>query len=366
MGKPFFLPALAYIFCTFLLFSSLNGLSEELHLTETPLQPHFNVGYQVLDFKYIKGQFEDILTVAVWYPTEADPKTHNYGGMTRGEVALDASPLTKEKPYPMLVFSHGYGGSGLSAVFFTERLAARGWIVVAPDHHDRHSAVRIHTGQKKEFNRIGLLQHAREIASSSPEDRRKYLYRIDEMKHTIDEVLKYPSFSNLINKNQIAVGGHSFGGFTALGLCGTIKKRQDHRIKAVLLFSTGAGGYLFTRDELRRVKIPSMLFIGEREKHQARGNSTMGKISRNMYQGFSPPKYFLEVKGANHFSFNNRFSDTTIARLMSGTNERFKIINKYSIAFLEKHVRGINDPDTVLYRTESMITRYLREPLSEE
>ncbi|MCD4743282.1 MAG: hypothetical protein K8R67_12485 [Desulfobacteraceae bacterium] len=186
------------------------------------------------------------------------------------------------------------------------------------------------------------------------------------MQHTIDEILKYPTFSNLINKNQIAVGGHSLGGFAALGLCGTIKKRYDYRIKAVLLFSTGAGGYLFTIDELKRVKIPSMLFLGEREKHHARSNSTMSKISGKMYQAFLPPKYFVEVKGANHISFSNRFSNTTIARLMSGTDERFKIINRYSIAFLEKHVTGVQDPENVLYRTEPLITRYLREPSPEE
>jgi predicted dienelactone hydrolase len=148
----------------------------------------------------------------------------------------------------------------------TERLAARGWIVVAPDHHDRHSAVRIRIGQNKEVDRWGLLHHAKEIASSSPADQGKYLYRLDEMKLAIDGMLNSPTFSNSIDKERIAVGGHSLGGYTALGFCGTIKKRHDHRIKAVLLFSTGAGGYLFTRDELRSVKMPSMLFLGEREK----------------------------------------------------------------------------------------------------
>ena len=132
-----------------------------------------------------------------------------------------------------MVFSHGYGGGGLGAVFFTEALAARGWIVAAPDHHDRHSAVRIRTG-RQDFDRAGLLRHAREIAGSGPDDRGPYLYRLDEMKVALDGMVESKLFGKIIDRGKIAVGGHSFGGFTSLGLCGTIPERRDARIKAVL------------------------------------------------------------------------------------------------------------------------------------
>ena len=325
--------------------------------------PHslFNVGYQVLDLKSNKSGEEGIITVAVWYPTAVQSKVHNYGGTTSGSVAVDAALFTKCGPYPLMVFSHGFGGSGLSSVFFTEQLAARGWIVVAPDHHDKHSAVRIRTGQERKFDRWGLLQYAKEIAASSPRDREKYLYRFDEMKLTLGRMLSHPSFSKFIDKEQIAVGGHSFGGFTALGLCGTIKERYDARIKAVLLFSTGAGGYLFTEDELQGVQIPSMLFLGEREKSQPRGAETMSKIAGKIFGRMSPPKYFLEVKGANHFSFNNRFKNTLLTRLMSGTEQQFDVICRYSIAFLETHVARRKKSNHVLKQTDSMLTHYEKE-----
>jgi hypothetical protein len=62
------------------------------------------------------------------------------------------------------------------------------------------------------------------------------------------------------------------------------------------LFSTGAGGYLFSEDELNAVRIPSMLFMGEREGDQSRGSKTMSELSAKIYRHVSPPKYFLEVK----------------------------------------------------------------------
>jgi len=265
-------PSIAGLVRIFLVFCILCCTVAHSNAQEAVLQPLFHVGYQVFDLTYQKGGQTQTLTVAVWYPTAARPKSHNYGGPTSGRVAVDAAPRAEGGPYPLLVFSHGYGGSGLGSLFFAEALAARGWIVACPDHHDTFSAVRIRSGQQKHFNRIGFLRDARELAASGPADRGKYLYRLDELKLALDGMLTSGRFGKLIDKNRIAAGGHSFGGFTALGLCGTINARHDPRIKAVLLFSTGAGGYLFRDDELAAVRIPSMLIMGEREENQRRGS----------------------------------------------------------------------------------------------
>ncbi len=321
----------------------------------------FRVGYRVLDLKYGRGEEENTLTLAVWYPTTEPSRHHVYGGPTMGNVALDAKPCTEGGPYPLLVFSHGYGGSGLSTVFLTEPLAARGWIVVAPDHHDRHSAVRIRAGQKANYDRLGLLRHAQELARSDPADRDAYLYRPEEMKLALDGMLESDTFEDLIDRERIAVGGHSFGGFTALGLCGTIQQRRDTRVKAILLFSTGAGGYLFRESEIANVRVPLMYFIGEREKSQKRGAKTMSELADKVYRNVRSPKYLLEVRGASHFSFNNRFTNNTLARLLSGTKEQFEIIRRYSIAFLEKHVAGREDADSVLKQHDGLLTRYVME-----
>jgi predicted dienelactone hydrolase len=158
------------------------------------------------------------------------------------------------------------------------------------------------------------------------------------------------------------VGGHSFGGYTALGLSGTIKERHNPRIEAALLFSTGAGGYLYSEGELKAVRIPSMLFMGEREENQQRGSKTMAELSAKIYRNVSPPKYFLEIKGAHHFSFNSHLAHGRIPELLSGTEDQFEVIRRYSIAFLEKHVAGREDSGRVLERSDPLLTRYDKEP----
>jgi hypothetical protein len=85
---------------------------------------HFNLGYNALDLEYREGSRHKTLTVAVWYPTTEPPQNYTYGGPTRGKVALDAKPFFQQGPYPLLIFSHRYGGSGLGSVFLTEPLTA--------------------------------------------------------------------------------------------------------------------------------------------------------------------------------------------------------------------------------------------------
>lgn len=324
-------------------------------------RPRFRVGFQVLDFGLRADGSATTITVAVWYPTAAAPAPHTYGGPTTGMVAVGAEPLAGAGPCPLLVFSHGYGGTGLGAVFLAERLAARGWIVAAPDHHDSHSAARIRTGGSTPFDRRGLLMDARAISESGVADRTNYLYRIDELRCAIEGVLGCERFGGMLDPARMALGGHSFGGFTALGLCGTMPDRLDPRIRAVLLFSTGAGGYLYTDEELARVSIPAMVFVGERERGRRRGDATMSELAGKVYRSMRPPKYFIEVRDANHFSFNNGFSTRFGARWTRGTEDQFRVIGDYSAAFLERHAAGRLEKDSALDRQDPMLTVFLKD-----
>lgn len=104
-----------------------------------------------------------------------------------------------------------------------------------------------------------------------------------------------------------------------------------------------------------------MLFMGERERDQRRGSHTMLALEEKIYRKMPPPKYFLEMRGASHFSFNNRFADNLASSLLSGTEAQFEVIRRYSIAFLEKHVAGRKDAGHVLDQGDVLITRYLKE-----
>lgn len=319
----------------------------------------YNVGFTVLDLSLPKSKTP--LTVAVWYPTKALPEDFRYGGKIKANASRDTPSDSSAAPYPLLVFAHGYAGSGLGHVFLSEPLAARGWIVVAPDFHDGYSAVRIREGQLEEYDRAGLRREAAKITNSGPEDRAELEYRLDEMQVAIDGILDSKLFGSLIDRNRIAVGGHSLGGFTALGVSGTIPARHDKRIKALLLYSTGAGGYLFRESELARIKIPSMYMLGADEKTERRGAERMGDLAEKVFRNLSPPKFFLEIEGAEHGSFNNWYKGGLLKLFIGGNDKQFDIITRYSIAFLERYIKGDRSTEVQLGRQEPQLTRYDRE-----
>ncbi|MFH1022620.1 MAG: hypothetical protein V1809_04470 [Planctomycetota bacterium] len=68
-------------------------------------------------------------------------------------------------------------------------------------------------------------------------------------------------------------------------------------------------------------------------------------------------------EGASHFSFNNRFADNRKTKMLSGTEEQFEVIRRYSIAFLEKHVAGRKDSGHALERGDPLLTRHVTEPV---
>ena len=55
--------------------------------------------------------------------------------------------------------------------------------------------------------------------------------------------------------------------------------------------------------------------------------------------------------------------DRLAARFLSGAEEQFSVIRRYSIAFLEKHVAGRKGADSVLEQEDALLARYIREPL---
>ncbi len=343
----------------FLLFSSvLLDAKAEVEIADH--RSYYNVGYQIIEFEC--GDIQETnqtLTAAVWYPTKDKPSLYIYGGGITGMVATNGAPFIKNAPYPLLAFSHGYGGSAINYAFLGEALATYGWIVVAPDHRDRYSIIRIKEGYNTHVDKVDLMRDAAEIMASSSKDRKKFLYRLDEMNHMLEAILGSEKFGSLINVKQVAAGGHSFGGFTAIGISGAIKEYKKYDIKALLLFSTGAGSYLFNEEELQHINIPSMLFIGALEERQKRGTKTMQEHSERLYTNLSPPKYFLSIKGANHFSFNNHLRYES--ELYSETTQQLNVIKHYSIAFLEKHVVGKRGYDQILEYKHPLVKFYRKD-----
>lgn len=75
------------------------------------------------------------LHVAIWYPTEdgANAVTIGENRVFQGTSAVKEA-LPDAGAHPLVVLSHGYGGSWRNLNWLAPELAQQGYIVAAPDH----------------------------------------------------------------------------------------------------------------------------------------------------------------------------------------------------------------------------------------
>ncbi|MBN2471426.1 MAG: prolyl oligopeptidase family serine peptidase [Anaerolineae bacterium] len=154
------------------------------------------------------------LHASIWYPalnpdgleeaiTYAVAIKGNFGlpddwrAMIAGQALLDAAPDMAAAPYPLVIYSHGFGVNSQTAAYLTEHLASYGFVVIAPDHIELYDPA--------EFG---------ESAIERPMDVQQVI--------AFAEALAGPdgNMAGLIDTEQIGVAGHSYGGYTALAAAG--------------------------------------------------------------------------------------------------------------------------------------------------
>ena len=210
------------------------------------------------------------LAIGIWYPSQATAKPLSLGPTTM-TVAADAP--VNGKALPLIVMSHGTGGSFLGHFDTAVALADAGFVVVAMTH----------TGDN----------YADQSRSVDIMDRPRQVSRV------IDHMLSTWQARAVIDPQRVGMFGHSAGGFTALALIGGLPDfstiaamchqypgdfacqllaRGEHpavvpaaaavvadaRIKAAVV-AAPALGFTFAPDGLKSVKVPVQLWRAEND-----------------------------------------------------------------------------------------------------
>jgi predicted dienelactone hydrolase len=91
------------------------------------------------------ARYDRSLTLEVWYPAAggSSGRPGEYRAVMRdpsvtvslyGRARRDAAPRTGDRPYPLLIISHGYPGNRFLLSHLGENLASKGYVVVSIDH----------------------------------------------------------------------------------------------------------------------------------------------------------------------------------------------------------------------------------------
>ena len=191
-----------------------------------------------------------VLGVDVWYPAaSAEGVITEYelipGVRFQSASARESVPVIPGR-HPLLVWSHGRTGTRHNYSLLCEALASRGYVVVSPDHPGD-----------------GLLDW---FMGANVDDATNERQRQGDVRFCIDAALGAAAplaewTPTSIDAGRVFVGGHSYGGLTALGT--TTKFHEftpDERVRATV----AAQGYTRTLPpgffaELQR---PTLLIVG--------------------------------------------------------------------------------------------------------
>src|SRR3954469_18159313 len=116
-----------------------------------------------------------------------------------------------DKPVPLLIFSHGAGGSNTGYSYVGKFFSERGFFCVHPGHPGSDAALL--AGKRYSENRTLILS-----AIADPENYRQPAL---DIRLLLDELPALENAASLtIDRSRIVMAGHSLGAFTALILAG--------------------------------------------------------------------------------------------------------------------------------------------------
>ncbi len=315
----------------------------------TAARPTHRVGFHVFDkwsYPLDDGSAKPLVT-AVWYPASRTRKlpSHTYATGITGLATRGALPMPGDKNRPLIVFTHAYGGSGISAVYLMEHLASHGYVVAAPDHNDAASWLRITARPEGEppASAKTILRGRSSIVRRGIElDREKYAYRISEIKTVIDKMLAENKdtesvLAGMIDPERIGLFAHGLGGFAAMSMMGMSEDHTEKRIKAAVLFSPTIS--MWEPEQLYDLTAPVMCMYGEKEADLRNDLPAPAAVA---YEAFLGPKWSVELKRGHGMAVCNT-ATVRAAGLPSQVRTFYalhKMIGNYSEAMFALNVRG--------------------------
>ncbi len=211
---------------------------------------------------------------------------------------------SQNTPAPVLLFSHGLGGSREGNAYLGQHWAARGYAVVFLQHPGSDTSV---WKDKPLRLRMRAMQEA-----AGPQN---FLLRVKDVSAVLDQLDRWNNtdghvLAGRLDINKVGMSGHSFGAVTTQAVGGQSIGRgnisfTDPRIKAAIAFSPSSPRRGDPGQAFGNVKIPWMLMTGTKDVAPI-GNADME--SRLAVFPALPPggKYELVLYRAEHSAFSDR------------------------------------------------------------
>ena len=242
---------------------------------------------------------------------------------------------TNTAPEPVVLFSHGLGGTREGSVFLGEHWAARGYVAVFLQHPGSDDSVWKDTPPAR---RLRAMKQAASLDN--------FLLRVQDVPAVLNQLElwnadKTNALAGRMDLKKVGMSGHSFGAVTTEAVSGETfplegQKLTDARITAAIAFSPSTPKSGGAAKAFGAVKIPWLLMTGTKDLAPI-GNADM-KSRLGVYPALrGAPKYEVELNNAEHSVFTDR--------ALPGDREprnpnHHRVILALSTAFWDAYLRG--------------------------
>ena len=238
-------------------------------------------------------------------------------------------------PAPVLLFSHGLGGSREGNAFLGKHWAGRGYVAVFVQHPGSDTSVWKDAPPAKRMDAMNQAANGE-----------NFKLRVQDVHAVIDQLERWNNdraspLAGRFDTGHIGMSGHSFGAVTTQAVSGQwfgrlVGNMTDTRIKAAVMFSPSSPTVETSQWAFGRVSIPWMLMTGTKD------TSIIGRAdvaSRLAVFPALPPgnKYEVVLDNAEHSAFADR--------ALPGDKEQrnpnhHRVILALTTAFWDAYLRG--------------------------
>ncbi|MBK8094182.1 MAG: dienelactone hydrolase [Verrucomicrobiaceae bacterium] len=212
------------------------------------------------------------------------------------------------KAAPVVLFSHGLGGSRENNPYLGRHWSARGYVVVFVQHPGSDESVW--RGQRPAQIPVVMKQ-----AASLP----NFLLRVADIPAVLDQLTRWQAdevhaLRGRLDLTRIGMSGHSFGAVTTQAVSGQSlpvgrTRFTDPRIKAAVMMSPSVPAAGSAERAFGSVALPWLLMTGTKDVARI-GSMTLGgdlDSRLGVYPALPPgDKYELVLKEAEHGAFGDR------------------------------------------------------------
>lgn len=325
------------------------------------------------------------ITVKVWYPSDIKSDAEPYLLNSESEFVIkyiqfpeiyrnlisnssrDVPVSSKEKIYPVLIFSHGWGEHYSQNSLQMEELASHGYIIFSLSHHYEckfssypdgrliyidmtNQRLQKIMGEMGNPEVMGLIEKF--TSASNDEERLQVFADLDNLLPTgllegpqywaedisffIDQLNELNNenkfFKNKLNMNEIGVFGMSMGGLASLAA-----SLSDSRIKACASLDGGLNDFILKS----KLKIPSLFLNSKR--YMGYGNIYTHRSEMDCYS--------LTVKNSDHYNFSDYslYPVPSVQPLLGSIDgmKSEQIMNMMILNFFDKYLKEKKNIDLI-------------------